>query len=196
MTQGVQDNRDFYRIQDRAILEFTKIDPQMLEANQIDFHMPISPEFYLLNELHGIDNETSALLRSISERERSIASYLKSLNHKIELIAQTIVQKSSDLEELTPQEVTLSEGGISFTYKKSIPLATCLAVKLVLLPSYIGLLLLGRVVNCNEHISGNFLINLVFERLAESDRQLIARHVLQFQAKERRSNQDQEPTEK
>ena len=79
--------------------------------------MPISPEFYLLNELHGIDNETSALLRSISEKERSIASYLKSLNHKIELIAQTIVQKSSDLEELTPQEVTLSEGGISLPIK-------------------------------------------------------------------------------
>lgn len=196
MTQGVQDNRDFYRIQDRAILEFAKIDPQTLNTNQAAFPMPISSEFYLLNELHGIDNESHSLLHAIAEKDRHIASYLKVINQKIELLAHTIMQKSDDLEEATPQEITLSEGGISFTHKKPIPLDTYLAVKLILLPSYIGLLLIGKVVNLNEHISGNYLINIVFERLAETDRQLIARHVLQFQAKERRLSHEKEPTEK
>lgn len=192
MTQGVQDNRDFYRIQDKALLEFAKIDPELLNGDEIEFPMLVSPQFHLLNQLHSIESESGALLRAIAERDRDIANYLKSINQKVEIVAHSIVQNSEDLEELAPQQITLSEGGISFTHKSQMPLETCLAVKLVLLPSYVGLLLLGRVVNCNEHISGNYLINLVFERLAETDRQLIARHVLQFQAKERRAGRDED----
>lgn len=168
MTQGVQDNRDFYRIQDMAILEFEAIESELLNADQVEFPLLVTPQFHLLNELQGIDAENSLLLRNIAEKERDIATYLKSLSHKIELLGRALVESSEDVEELAPQAVTLSEGGISFNHQKPIKLDTHLALKLVLLPSYIGLLLFGRVVNCNEHIKGDYLINLVFERLAEN----------------------------
>lgn len=190
MTQGVQDNRDFYRIQDMAILEFEPIESELLNADQVEFPLLVTPQFHLLNELQVIDADNSAVLRNIAEKERDIATYLKSISQKIELLGRALVESSEDVEELIPQDVTLSEGGISFNNEKPIKLNTHLALKLVLLPSYIGLLLFGRVVNCNEHIKGDYLINLVFERLAENDRQLIARHVLQHQAKERRDTMD------
>ena len=66
-----------------------------------------------------------------------------------------------------------------------------LAIKLTLLPSCVGLLLYGRVVNYSSDDSGNHLINICFENIDESSRSLIARHVLLYQAKQRRETQEQ-----
>jgi len=188
MTQGVQDNRDFYRIQDQAILEFVTIDEQQLDEDLQTFPMMVSPQFHLLNELHSIEHDNTGVLRAIAEKDRDTAVYLKALNQKIDVVAHAILRNSNDLRQLSPQPVTLSEGGISFVHSQPITPDNYLALKLVLLPSYIGLLLYARVVNCSDQATGNYLINLVFERLTESNRQLIARHVLQFQAKQRRSS--------
>ncbi len=188
MTTGVQDNRDFYRIQDVAFLEFEEIDPEQIKSGRVIFPLEVSPQFQLLNKLHTIDSEHSALLKVIGGNNRDIAAYLKSINEKIELLAHSVVEYSEAIDNLALQEITLSEGGLSFTSARALSLDTYLALKVVLLPSYVGLLLIGRVVNCNEHISGDFLINLIFENLLDNDRQLIARHVLQHQAKQRRES--------
>ena len=190
MTQGVQDNRGFYRIQDQVILFFEVVEEEQMAANDAEFALPVSPEFELLNKLHALDMEANAALRSIAEKDKNIAAYLKTVNQKVELLAQVIAESNVELEDWPVQEVTLSEGGLSFNNKKTMKMDTLLALKLVLLPSYIGLPLYGRVVNCNEHIKGDYLINLVFENLGENDRQLIARHVLQCQARERREEKD------
>jgi hypothetical protein len=43
----------------------------------------------------------------------------------------------------------------------------------------------GKVVNYSSDNSGNHLINISFKNMSESNRALIARHVLLFQAKQR-----------
>ena len=194
MTQGVQDNRDYFRIQDWVILEFMEIEEEIMKDDSIESPLIVPSSFYLLNELHNIDAENNVLLHTISEKNRDIATYLKAINNKVELIARAFAESDESLDEILPQQVILSEGGLSFNHKKALPLDTCLALKLVLLPSHIGLLLYGRVVNCNEHIKGDYLINIVFEKLHENNRQLIARHVLQLQAKARREGMIEDDT--
>jgi len=181
----MQDNRDFYRIQDDVLLEYEVLTPDEFPNADDEFPLPVPPEFVLLNDLHSIENENAPILRSISEKDRNIANYLKSIDLRLELLGRALIRSKED-QNATPQRVTLSEGGISFNNKKPLPLESYLAMKLFLLPSYIGLLLYGRVVNCNESIKGDYLINLVFEQLTEQNRHLLARHVLQHQAKMRR----------
>lgn len=191
MNQGVQDNRDFYRIQDNVLLEFQLL-PEGDIAHWEVFPIPVTAEFHLLNELSQIDAENSQVLRNIAERDRNTATYLNALNHKIELLARIIAGSNEELEQLVSQQVTLSEGGISFNSDMSMKIGAKVALKVLLLPSYVGLLLYGKVVNCNEHIKGDYLVNLVFEDLTENNRHLLARHVLQHQAKMRRENLEQE----
>ncbi len=191
MTKGVQENRAFFRIQDRVILEFEEINEATMLDDSIDSPFQVAPSFYLLNELHRIDTENSVLLHTITDKNREIGSYLKAINQKVELIARAFAENDDPETATPPQQVTMSEGGLSFNHKTSMSLGTCLALKLVLLPSYIGLLLYGRVVNCNEHIKGDYLINIVFENLHQNERQLLARHVLQLQAKARREGMDE-----
>jgi hypothetical protein len=186
MSQDGPDKRDYYRIKDRVLLEFKIIDPAIVEEGS-DFPISVSPEFHLLNELHHIDSESLGLLHAIAEKDRNIATYMSAINHKIELLASVIAGSSEDLDEVRPQDATLGEGGLSFNHKEPVELGSKLAIKLTLLPSYAGLLLYGRVVNCNEHIKGDYLLNIEFENINDNNRQLIARHVLHYQAKARRA---------
>lgn len=185
MSQEIQDKRDFYRINDRVLLEFKIIDAALV-GDEINFPISVAPEFHLLNELHHIDTESSGVLHAITEKDRNIATYFNAINHKLELLASVIAGSSEDLDDVRPQEATLGEGGLSFNHQEPIPLETHLAIKLTLLPSYAGLLVYGRVVNCNEHIKGDYLLNIEFENISDNNRQLIARHVLHYQAKARR----------
>lgn len=194
MTKGVQENRAFFRIQDQVILEFVEIDEATMLDDSIESPLQVAPSFYLLNELHSIDTENNVLLHAIAEKNRDIGTYLKSINQKIELIARAFAEDDDPETEGPQQLVTISEGGLSFNHKTPILLGTCVALKLILLPSYMGLLLYGRVVNCNEHIKGDYLINIVFEKIRENERQLLARHVLQLQAKARREGMDESET--
>lgn len=191
MLETVQDNRDFYRIEDRAGLEFCLVDAATVNDETVTFPIPVSSHFQLLNQLLTIDSENSQLLRSISEKDRNVASYLKGIDQKIELLAQMLVGCDKALSEEHLKKISLSEGGLSFYHYESIETGRYVALKLTLVPSCLGLLLYARVVDSTFDDSGNHLIHLAFENISENNRALIARHVLLFQAKQRRENSSQ-----
>src|SRR5690606_30798030 len=99
-----------------------------------------SPLFNLLSELHLMDFESQHLLRHISERDRTLASYLKVINKRIDLLGQALAQ--SLLQGVgSPRRVSLSEGGISFESEQPVSRDSHLALKMVLMPQALGLLL-------------------------------------------------------
>lgn len=191
MPESVQDNRSFYRIEDRVGLEFCFTDKQIAYDEAARFPIAVGPHFQLLNQLHSIDLEHSQLLRSISEKDRNLSAYLKGTEQKIELLAQTLIGCDESLMDDHLKTITLSEGGLSFYHYDSMEADRFVALKLTLLPTCIGLLLYGKVVNYSSDNSGNHLINIAFENISETNRAAIARHVLLFQAKQRREITDQ-----
>lgn len=191
MLESVQDNRNFYRIEDRAGLEFCLTDEATVNDESADFPIPVSAHFQLLNQLLTIDSENSQLLRSISEKDRNIASYIKGIDQKIELLAQMLVGCDDTLKDEHLKTITLSEGGLSFHHYESIETDRYVAVKLTLIPSCLGMLLYGRVIETSFDDNGNHLIHINFTNITENNRALIARHVLLFQAKQRRENNSQ-----
>ena len=61
-----------------------------------------------------------------------------------------------------------------------------LALKMMLMPQALGLLLRAKVVHCTALADGQYDIGTEFESLTDAQRQLLARHILQRQALERR----------
>ncbi|POH81731.1 pilus assembly protein PilZ [Stutzerimonas stutzeri] len=179
-TQDTEERREYYRIEDHVALE-------IIPANQNEGSCsePLPPLFSLLGELHQLDFEAQHLLRQIAESNRTLANYLKVQNKRIELLGQALAQ---DLlkDQGAPQPVVLSEGGISFASDKPLSNGEVLTLKLILLPQGLGLLLEARVIYCTSMDDGRYDIGTEFEALTDAQRQLLARHILQKQALERR----------
>ncbi len=187
-TQDEDDRREYYRIDDTIALEFTLLSGA--EALASDELHDSSPLFNLLSDLHLMDFESQHLLRHITERDRTLANYLKVMNKRIDLLGQAVAQ--SLLRDIgTPRKVSLSEGGVSFNNPQPVAAGAHLAVKMVLMPQALGLLLRAKVVHCKPLPSQQFEIGAEFEAVSDAQRQLLARHILQRQALERRQAREQ-----
>lgn len=186
--QDENDRREYYRIEDTIALEFTPLHGAQATAGD-ELH-DSSPLFSLLSDLHLLEYESQHLLRHIAEKDRSLANYLKVINKRVDLLGQAVAQ--SLLRDIgAPRQVTLSEGGISFINHQGLAQGEHLALKLVLMPQALGLLLRGLVVHSQPLAEQQFEIGVEFEALTETQRQLLARHILQRQALERRQARDQ-----
>ncbi|KFX67934.1 pilus assembly protein PilZ [Pseudomonas taeanensis MS-3] len=187
-TQDEDDRREYYRIDDTIALEFTPLSGA--DALASDELHDSSPLFNLLSELHLMDFESQHLLRHISERDRTLANYLKVVNKRIDLLGQAVAL--SLMRDIgSPKQVTLSEGGVSFNSPHNIAIDSHLAIKIVLMPQALGLLLRAKVIHCRPLADEQFEIGTEFEALTDAQRQLLARHILQKQALERRQAREQ-----
>ena len=182
-TRDADDRREYYRIEDTIALEFHPLKQgETADASGADSSSQL---FSLLSELHLMDFESQHLLRHIHERDRTLAGYLKVINKRIDLLGQALAQ--SLLRDIGPaRQVTLSEGGISFSSAQPLEAGTHLAIKMVLMPQALGMLLRAVVVHNQLREDGQFEIGTEFEALTDAQRQLLARHILQKQAQQRR----------
>ena len=181
-TLDEEDRREYYRIEDMIALEIRPL--SALEAAGQEVLQDASPLFNLLSELHLSEFESQHLLRQISERDRNLAAFLKSQNKRIDRLSQVIaITVLGQIGE--PQPVIISEGGIDFQHPSPIAAGSRLSIKLVLMPQALGLLLRARVTHCDRKGDG-FDVGTEFEHLTDAQRQLLARHILQKQAQERR----------
>ncbi|PTU73219.1 PilZ domain-containing protein [Pseudomonas mangrovi] len=181
------ERREYYRIDDTMALEFSRLSGAQALATEA-LH-DSSPLFNLLSELHVTDFESQHLLRHISERDRTLANYLKVMNKRIDLLGQALAQTlMRDIS--APRKVSLSEGGVSFVNPTPVENGSHLALKMMLMPQALGLLLRARVVHCTALEDGQYDIGTEFEALTDAQRQLLARHILQRQALERRLSRE------
>lgn len=186
-TLDEEDRREYYRIEDMIALQISSLSAP--EAASKEVLLDDSQLFNLLSELHLSEFESQHLLRQIGERDRTLAAFLKVQNKRIDLLSQIMAQ--SLLDEIgTPQPVVISEGGIEFLYPTALALDSHLAVKLVLMPQALGLLLRAKVIHCSPK-HANFEIGTEFEAMTDAQRQLLARYILQKQAQERRLAKEQ-----
>lgn len=185
------DKRDFFRIRDSLALDVRKVASADLEETSFDEESPL---FSLLSDLHTLDYESQHLLRQIAERDRALAHYLKIINKRVDLVSKALaIQLMDDLGE--PQEVTLSESGMSFEHAEPLEPESWLALRMVLLPSPLGLVLPAQVLRCEPGSSpDSWTVAVSFHALADNQRQLLARHILQKQAQDIRATKAQEKT--
>lgn len=187
-TLDEEDRREYYRIEDRIALEIRPL--STAEALGPDLLQDDSPLFNLLSELHLSEFESQHLLRQLSDKDRTLAAFLKAQNKRIDLlsavVAQTLLGQIS-----APQAVVLSEGGIEFNQAQPVAADARVAVKMVLMPQGLGLLLRARVTHCDRQADGQYEIGTEFVDITDAQRQLLARYILQRQAQQRRQALEQ-----
>ena len=186
-TLDEEERREYYRIADMIALQIKSLSAP--EAASKEVLLDDSPLFNLLSELHLSEFEAQHLLRQINERDRSLAAFLKVQNKRLDLLSQIMARGLLD-EVGAPQPVIISEGGIDFQHPTPLSPGAHLAVKLVLMPQALGLLLRARVTHCDPKGTG-FDVGTEFEAMTDAQRQLLARYILQKQAQERRLAREQ-----
>ena len=182
-TLDEEERREYYRIEDSVALEIN-----LLSAADPAGHTAMretSALFELLSELHVNEFESQHLLRQVDERDRVLSSLLLSLSKRIDLLGQVVAQTA--LGKLgAPQPVIISEGGVQFHSAQSYPPDAQLSIKMVLMPQASALMLHAQVTHCTPLADGQFEIGTDFIDLPDSQRQLLARYILQRQAALRR----------
>ncbi|NLY13812.1 MAG: PilZ domain-containing protein [Gammaproteobacteria bacterium] len=174
-TQDTEDRREYYRIDDQIALQIRLPGSQKEEDSLL---------FSLLGDLHLLEYEAQPLLRSVSESDRALSSYLKMINKRIDLLGQVLAHNL--LEAIgPPRQVSLSESSLAFIDETTYPLGTLLSLKIVLLPQGFGLHVDARVIEHRDTASGRQTVT-VFENLSDATRQILARHILHKQALQRR----------
>lgn len=146
MRRPTTNQRNFYRVDCPVLMSQRTVGERVPRGVTADSHFPDSEHFGLLRELRRLDHESSHLLHAIGEKDRNVEAYFGHLNRKVDVLARHVASMTPGLEDDGEQTVSLSEGGISFHLDEPPAPGTVLAIRLTLLPSWIGLALYGTVV--------------------------------------------------
>ncbi|HEY3700382.1 MAG TPA: PilZ domain-containing protein [Spongiibacteraceae bacterium] len=174
-------------MEDHLILRYRRVSPDVIGHMPAEQHFDNSDVFGLLRELRQIDQEHNNVLRGLAEQNRELGAYLKSVNRKIELVANALATLDESQQKQSPQQVSISESGIAFRADSELTPGDYVALELVLLPNHTGLALYGEVLANRDAAAG--LTVLAFVRLRESDRQILARHILHVQIAAKKQSQ-------
>ena len=173
------ERREYFRVDDQIILRYRVVAPEAINNTLAERHFDNADVFALLRELRQIDQENHNVLRSIAETNRELGIYLKSLNRKIDLITGALAVMDEAQQLQSPQPVSISEISLSFYAETELAVGTFVALELILLPQHTGLAIYGEVTAKRDNLERHVVVS--FLRLRDSDRQLLARHVLQVQ---------------
>ena len=179
------DRRQLYRIDDTAILEVVPVDSGALAAMPAERRFPDSSTFKLMRELRAIESDHAGILRNINDKSADIAAYLQAINKKIDAMGRAIAEDLlGDNDRL--QSVDLSQGGIGFNHSERLEEGSTHAAKIWFNRTFFGLATYIKVVACHRAIDGGYHISSSFIELPEADEQIIAKHIMQVQARQQR----------
>ena len=179
-------HRDFYRIECRAIVGFRSLGERPPEDAGPDTFFSDSPALLLSRELLRLEQEATPILAAIGEKDRAVASYLHVINRRIDLLSRHTLAQAPDTATGEEQSISLSEGGVVFRCAQALSVGSFVALRLLLLPAWTGVTTFGLVLKSETTAAGDTEISVEFESLQDTERQLVARHVMQVQMAEQR----------
>lgn len=183
------DRREYFRVEDRVILRCQPVSADAIGFTPAERHFNNSEIFELLRDLRQIDQEHNNVLRGLAEQNRELGVYLKSIGRKIELIANALAVVDQTQQHQSPQSVSISETSIAFNTGLNLTQGSFVAMELILMPHHTGLALYGEVLAKRDEKTGLTVVSFV--RLRDSDRQILARHILQVQIAAKKQSQSE-----
>lgn len=186
----MSERRSFFRIDESIALEYKEVDEKTANAQDAEKLYHDAADIKLYAELKKIDSDAAQLLYQIKDSNRALGDYLHNMNRKIELLSQRLMaeHKPEALTQITRQ-VNLSEGGIAFGSEKPIEKNHFIALRLIFLPSYAGLIIFAKVIRCDLSSAGDYEIAAKFHRVNNAQQQVIGQQIMRAQMAERRLQQ-------
>jgi hypothetical protein len=135
-------------------------------------------------------------LRRIENQLPDVAAYLKAIDRKLEILGRAFLANDRILATEHAQQVNLSAGGACLHVNECYDPGSVVEVRMLLFPSFTGLLTYADVVGCNaepvdEAGSGAaYRLRVEFTHMREQDRDILIRHILRRQGEELRARRD------
>jgi len=181
------DKREFFRLNDKIHIAYqlvTKID---LEQGQAADFFTSDPNFHLLRDIYELEMESVEILRTLTDSNRQLGSFLHNLNQRIELLTLGLRNINDEEDASVNIETQISEGGISFLAEELINNGELMALKLLFQPSMLGLTCFAKVRYCRLVDEDNkYKIGAQFINLDYTTQKLLSRHIIRTQSEERR----------
>lgn len=181
------ERRNFFRIDDLSIINYRVLSDDEIRKNSS------SAEVYMqqlsLNRLtlkarfDSLSRELTPLGKVIGQANPRLAKYLSIIDKKLDMLSEVLMGEAIDELDDKPQRVNISAGGVSFFSPDPISTGSILELRIVLLPSNVGVYSRAKVVFCNKsndeiQDKGRYKVAVEFERMDESFRDLVSKHVL------------------
>lgn len=174
--------REYFRVDDSVVLDYRVISEEELPDRVEDLQRRLPTRFGAAAEFASTSRHMNRLLRKLRHISRDLVQYLEAVDAKLNTLARLFLLEELDPPRQAATEVNLSAGGIGFRARAALSAGSLVELKLVLLPAYTGVLTLGRVVYCETCPAGDsefpYFIAIEFDRIRETDRELLVRHLL------------------
>ncbi len=188
-----EDRRRFFRIADAVNLYYRIVDEQTVVAasNTSD---NVLNSCSLVTALDVLAQESRVIMYRIEKKDSEIAEYLKLMDSKISLIAQSVLQQANDLTETKVFNTNISASGLAIEVDSKIKVGEFIEVKLFLSSCVAVILLYGKVVYCKKNTRDNssspYLIGIDYINLKDEDREILIKHIVKRQMQQIRENKE------
>ncbi len=197
MSSSVQSNerRQYYRIDDSAIFSYhllTADNEKKKHKVAAEADKKVSTAFEMIELFGQMNQQMSVALGRISENSADIATYLKGLDNKIELLAQMYLFKDN-ASELEPQrEINLGAGGMAFGSDEKLKQGTLLALDMILSTDLLCLHLTGRVIQVSHDKTGQYpyRISIGFVDISDVEVDQVIKHIMRLQSEQLRAKRE------
>ena len=177
------DRRNYFRIDDVTILYHRVLANDEESHSQEEVNQLAIDRLTLKARFEALTRELKPLSSHIEQGNPRLAQYLAAIDKKLNMLSEVLMDAAVDDLDEKPQKVNISAGGLSFESSSPITPGSILELRIILLPTNVGIYSHARVVLCkkeDEDGEGNkmYKIAVEFVRMDEEFRDLISRHVL------------------
>jgi len=190
------DRRQFFRIDDTVRLQIQPLSPADLASGVANLERGFDGNFTVMSSLAAVTAQMAASMRRIENHDADVAAYLRGLDQKIEILGRAFLAQESELMSSEHQSVNLSAGGVSVCVNNPMDVGQGLEIRMLLYPSFTGLLSFGEVVGCiemdpDENDGYDYQLRVEFVHMREQDREILIRHVLHRQSEILRARREE-----
>ncbi len=185
------ERREYFRIADEIALDYRPLDQQEAKQLREKIQSNFPDRFTAASSFTATSRQLTHALHRAQHESPEIARCLQTLDQKLNLLAQLFVAEEFDIANQPPQHVNISAGGVAFRARKELPVDSLLELRMVLFPSLVGILAVGRVIH-NEHLQDGNLkypwqVAVNYDYMRETDRELLVRHIMSKETRELRN---------
>ncbi len=192
------ERREFFRIDDSIQVSYRVVEPRDM-PDSVDDQRLKNDRFTVMTRLQSISQHLSAPLHRIEQRDPDVADYLRSLDEKITLLGQSFLSEEREILGQPSQAVNLSAGGLAMDVATPLALGAQVEIKLLLLPSYTGVIAYGEVVGAEPSSEGHadypHHVRINFTLIRSSDQDALIRHIMRRQGEMLRQRRRQQAEE-
>ncbi len=173
-----RDRRSETRIDSTLSLHFQRISPLEVKKDPYDPRFELPRYFTLAAELSQVDSVQRSQLALLARENPLVGGLIEAMNLKLELLAEALQDSLARLLSPVPQQVNLSEGGLSFHAHEPMMPGTHLHLALSNSVQGYHIAATARVVYCEDEDLEGFRTGIAFINIHPQDRAVLARDIL------------------